>query len=35
MNFVKPHVSGFAKEVWRERKREREVLAICKRKIEG
>lgn len=33
MNFVKPHVSGFAKEVWRER--EREVLTICKRKIEG
>jgi len=24
MNFVKPHVSGFAKEVWRERERERE-----------
>jgi hypothetical protein len=21
MNFVKPHVSGFAKEVWRERER--------------
>jgi hypothetical protein len=21
MNFVKPHVSGFAREVWRERER--------------
>jgi hypothetical protein len=30
MNFVKPHVSGFAREVWRKR----EVLAIRKRKIE-